>query len=325
MRRRQFLGGLGGVLVSWPIIVRAQRIAPRVGYLYTGPKSLVASRIEAISTGLRESGLVAPVQVEFVVRTTDGDPTRIASMIGEIVASRVNLFIANGLEVTRTFRAVAPDIPIVAIDLETDPVGSDIAASLARPGGNITGIFMDFPDFTPKCLQMLAESNSGLLSRAAILWDPASGPVQMNAVRTAALTLKVELEVFEARRSSDFENAFSTTQQRGIGSMLILSSPLIPGNVQTLAELALHYRIAAITRFPDFARAGGLLAYGPNLSDLVRQLGVMSGKVLQGTKPAELPIERPSKFELVVNLKTAKALGLSISPGLLLRADEVIE
>lgn len=324
MKRRQFLGGLGGALASWPVIARAQTIAPRLGYLYTGPKSNLASRVEAIMTGLRESGLAAPVQVELVVRTTDNDPTLIASMIDEIVAGRVNLFISQGLAVTRAFRWVAPDIPVVAIDLETDPLASGIAESLARPGGSITGVFLDFPDFTPKCLQMLAEVGSGL-SRAAILWDRNSGPVQIDAVRPAASSMKIELDFLEVELPSDFENAFATAQQRGIGAMLILSSPLIPANLEKLAELALRHRIAAITLFPDFARAGGLLAYGPNLLNLIRQLGVMSGKVLQGTKPADLPIERPSKFELVVNLRTAKALGLSIPPGLLLRADEVIE
>jgi putative ABC transport system substrate-binding protein len=325
MKRRHFLGCLGGgILAVCPIVARAQQIVPRIGYLYTGPKSNVASRVEAIVTGLRESGLAMSVKVEFVVRMTDGDPTLIAAMIDEIVAKRVGLFIAQGLAVTRTFSTAAPDIPIVAIDLETDPVASGIAASLARPGGNITGVFLDFPDFTPKCLQMLAETGSGI-SRAAVLWDTNSGPVQIDAVRKAASSMKVDLDLFEVQHPSDFENAFATAQQRGIGAMLILSSPLIPAHLQTLSELALRYRIAAITLFPDFARVGGLLAYGPNLLDLIRQLGVMSGKVLQGTKPADLPIERPSKFELVLNLRTAKALGLSIPPGLLLRADEVIE
>ena len=324
MKRRQFLGGLGGALASWPAIARAQTIAPRIGYLYTGPKSNLASRVEEIMAGLRESGLAASVQVNLVVRTTDGDPSLIAPLIDEIVAGHVALFIAQGLAVTRAFRKVAPDTPIVAIDLETDPLASGIAASLARPGGSITGVFLDFPDFTPKCLQMLTEIGSGL-SRAAVLWDRNSVPVQMDAVRTAASSMKIDLDVLEVQVPSDFENAFSAAHARGIGAMLILSSPIIPPNLQRLSDLALRYRLAAITLFPDFARVGGLLAYGPNLSDMIRQLGVMSGKILQGTKPADLPIERPSKFELVLNLKTAKALRLSIPPGLLLRADEVIE
>jgi putative ABC transport system substrate-binding protein len=324
MRRRRFLSGLASAWAAWAIAARAQETSPRIGFVYTGPKSVVASRIEAISRGLRESGLPAPLQVEFIIRATDGDPSRIVPLIDEVIASKVNVFIAVGPAALRAARAKSPTIPIVAIDLESEPLEGGIAQSLAHPGGNTTGIFMDFPDFTPKFLQLLAETSTGL-SRVAILWDPTIGPVQLDAVKRAASALKVDLDVFEARRSSDFEKAFSTADQRGIRAMIVLSSPLIPGNVQTLSELALRYRVAAVTLFPDFARVGGLLAYGPNLLDLIRQVGVMSGKIIQGAKPGDLPIERPSKFELVLNLKTAKALDLTIAPGLLLRADEVIE
>jgi putative ABC transport system substrate-binding protein len=159
----------------------------------------------------------------------------------------------------------------------------------------------------------------------AILWDSTAGPVQLEAVKKAASAMKIELDIFEAPRSSDFEKAFTVSHERGIRDMIILSSPLIPGNVQMLSELALRHRMAAITLFPDFARVGGLLGYGPNLQDLIRQVGVMSGKIIRGAKAGDLPIERPSKFELVLNLRTAKALGLTVAPGLLLRADEVIE
>jgi ABC-type sugar transport system substrate-binding protein len=145
MKRRQFLGGLGGALATWPVTARAQAIAPRIGYLYTGPKSNVASRVEAIMTGLRESGLATPVQVDLLVRTTDGDPSLIASLIDEIVAGHVNLFIAQGLAVTRAVHKVAPDIPIVAIDLETDPLAGGIATSLARPWGHHHRRLFGFP------------------------------------------------------------------------------------------------------------------------------------------------------------------------------------
>jgi len=144
-------------------------------------------------------------------------------------------------------------------------------------------------------------------------------------VKKAASSLSIELNVFEVRRSSDFEKTFALASQGGAEGMVMLSSPLMSPNVQMLADFAIRHRLPAITLFPDFARAGGLLAYGPNLLDLFRQIGALSAKVLQGAKPADLPIERPTKFELVLNLRTAKTLGLSISPGLLLRADEVIE
>jgi putative tryptophan/tyrosine transport system substrate-binding protein len=324
MNRRTFLSGAAAVMAVWPVGLRAQESAPRIGYVYTGAKAVVASRVEAIISGIRESGFASPAQIEFVVRATDGDPTRIAPMTEEIIASKVNVVIVAGPSALSAARAATRDIPIVALDLESDPLANGIATSLAHPGGNVTGVFMDFPDVTAKCLQMLGEIGQGL-SHAAILWDPGVGSVQLNAVKKAAASLKIELDIIEAARPADFENAFATANQRNISAMVILSSPLIPGNVQTLSELSLRYHIAAITLFPDFGRAGGLLAYGPNLLDQYRQLGVMSGKIIRGTKAGDLPIERPSKFELVLNLKTAKLLGLSISPGLLLRADEVIE
>jgi putative ABC transport system substrate-binding protein len=199
-----------------------------------------------------------------------------------------------------------------------------VAATLARPGGNITGVFLDFPDFTAKWMEILVECNPKL-SRAAVLWDPDTGPVQLDSVRKAARTLNVQLEVVEVRRPSDFDAAFLKANQRGVDAMAMLSSPLIAPNVQVLAELALRHRLPAITLFPDFARAGGLLAYGPNLLSLYRLVGVLAGKVARGADPGELPIERPTKFETVVNMRTAHALGISIPTSLLLRADEVIE
>jgi putative tryptophan/tyrosine transport system substrate-binding protein len=212
----------------------------------------------------------------------------------------------------------------VAIDLETDPVAIGLAASLARPGGNITGVFLDFPDFTAKWIELLAESNPKL-SRAAALWDPVTGPVQVESVKKAAESLNIELEILETRRTADFEGAFLIAIQRGAGAMAMLSSPLISSNVQLLAELSVGHRIPAITLFPDFARTGGLLAYGPNLRGLYRRVGVLAGNVLRGANPADLPIERPTKFELVLNLRTADVMAISIPASLLLRADEVIE
>ena len=212
----------------------------------------------------------------------------------------------------------------MAIDLETDPVAIGLAASLARPGGNITGVFLDFPDFTAKWIELLVESNPKL-SRAAALWDPVTGPVQVESVKKAAESLNIELEILETRRTADFEGAFLIAIQRGAGAMAMLSSPLISSNVQLLAELSVGHRIPAITLFPDFARTGGLLAYGPNLLGLYRRVGVLAGNVLRGANPADLPIERPTKFELVLNLRTADVMAISIPASLLLRADEVIE
>jgi putative ABC transport system substrate-binding protein len=326
MRRREFLAVLGGV-AAWPFSVRAQPTpegVPRVGFVYPGPKEAAASRIEAIMSGLRVSGYAAPAQVDFVARIADGDPARIAPLVEEIIAKNVNLIIANGPPVLHVARSATRTIPIVAIDLETDPVATGVATSLGRPGGNITGVFLDFPNFTAKWIELLVENNPKL-SRMAVLWDPVTGPVQMESVKKVAESLNIQLVTLEVRRPSDFEGAFSMATQRGADAMVMLSSPLISGNVRMLAELSVRHRLPAITLFPDFARTGGFMAYGPNLLGLYRRVGVLAGKVLRGANPAELPIERPTKFELVLNLRTADALGLSIPASLLLRADEVIE
>lgn len=324
MNRRELITLIGGFVgLAWPVVARAHPTSavPKVGFVYPGPRSAVPARIEAILSGLRVAGFAAPAQVEMVVRTADSDPNCIPLLIDEIVEKNVNVFIANGPPVLHRARSAIPHVPIVAIDLETDPVASGLAAGLARPSGNVTGVFLDFPDFTKKWLEFLIESNPKL-SRIAVLWDPMTGG---NSIKQAAGSMDVQLVLLEVRGPSDFAAVLVRADESAVDAMIILSSPLFAPNVHVLAELALRHRLSAVTLFPDFARAGGLLAYGPNLLGLYRRAGVMSGRVLQGTNPAELPIERPTKFELVLNLRTANALAISIPVGLLLRADEVIE
>ena len=325
--RRNAIMLLGGAAAAaWPRGPRAQQVPelPRVGFVYSGPKAVMAPRMEAILSGLQASGYAAPTQVEIVARTAEGDTDQIGPLVKEVIAKNVIVIIAAGPPVLHAARSATRTIPIIAIDLETDPVASGMAATLARPGGNITGVFLDFSDFTAKWVEMLVESNPKL-SRTAVLWDPATGPVQVEAVEKAGGTLNIQLDITEVRRPSDFDAAFSMASQHGSGAMVMLSSPLIADNVQMLAELALRHRLPAITLFPDFARAGGLLAYGPNLLSLLRLSGILAGKVLRGANPGELPIERPTKFETVLNMRTAHALGISIPTSLFLRADEVIE
>jgi putative ABC transport system substrate-binding protein len=185
-------------------------------------------------------------------------------------------------------------------------------------------VFFDFPSFTTKWLELLKEINPKL-SRVALLWDSATGSTQLNAIEKAAGPLAIQVDLLNVRTQSEFADAFAAAASRGAEAILLLSSPLFSPNGSVLGELAVRYNLPAITLFPDFARAGGLLAYGPNNFDGLRQAGVMVGKVLKGTKPAELPIELPTNFQLVLNLKTAKTLGISIPTSVLLRADEVIE
>jgi putative tryptophan/tyrosine transport system substrate-binding protein len=328
VKRREFitlLGGAASLSFIGPRAACGQQPTkiPKIGVLYPGPQQAAVSRIEALLLGLRTAGYTAPSQVELLVRTAEGDPTRIGPLALEIVDRNVDVLFPIGQAAVQAVRTVTRT-PIVAHDLDSDPVGSGLVATLSRPGGNITGVFFAFPDFAAKWLEMLREIIPRL-SRVGVLWDPTTGGTQMAAIEQAAEVLAINLDLLQVRVVSEFEGAFASATRQGVGAILIPSSPLIQPNAQRLAELAVRHGLPAVTLFPDFARAGGLLAYGPTLLDTFRQAGLMVGKVLAGVKPAELPIELPTRFELVVNLRTAKALGISIPTSILLRADEVIE
>jgi putative ABC transport system substrate-binding protein len=328
MQRREFITLIGAALppaLLWPLAARAQPASrPKVGIVYPGPAAMAGPRVASLLDGLRTAGFGGPEQIELVLRVTAGDPARAVPLAAEVVESNVDVILAIGSGMVEVFRHATRTIPIVAIDLESDPVGSGLVASLARPGGNITGLFFDFPDFTKKWLELLKEALPRL-QRIAVLWDPASARPPRNAIEQGANALSLQLDLIEVRSRSEFDGAFEQASKRAVDAVLMLPSPLIGANAQPLAELAIYHRLPAVTLFPDFARAGGLLAYGVNLLDLYRQTGVIVGKVLKGTKPSELPIERPTKFELVLNLRTAKRLGMDVPTGVLLRADEVIE
>ena len=325
IRRREFITLLGGA-AAWTKVAHAQRSGqrPKIGFVYLGPVAMAGPRVEALLSGVRTGGFGGPEQVEIVLRTTDGDPTRIDPLTSEVLERNIDVILAVSSVMVQVFQRKTKTIPIVALDLETDPVGSGLVASLTRPGGNLTGLFFDFPDFTNKWLELLREAIPQL-TRIAVLWDPATAATQRIALEQAARSLAIEMSILEVRTRSDFEEAFAAARRRSADAVLMLASPLIGANAQPLAELAIHHRLPAVTLFPDFARAGGLLAYGVNLLEMYRQTGIMVGKVLQGRKPAELPIERPTRFELVLNLRAAKRLQLDIPTSVLLRADEVIE
>jgi putative ABC transport system substrate-binding protein len=197
-------------------------------------------------------------------------------------------------------------------------------ASLARPGGNITGLFFDFPEFRTKLLELLKEVVPSL-SKIAVIWDPNSGSAQLKSIEIAAEAIKVSLEKLEVRNAAEMKQAFDTAKRTDVDAAIILSSPFIGANAKLAAELTLSRRLPAVTLFSEFTRNGGLMSYGPNILDVYRHVGGIAAKVLQGSKPADLPVELTTNFELVVNLKTAKALGLTFPLPLLGRADQVIE
>ena len=327
MRRREFITLLGSAAVAWPLSARAQQTAQRakIGILYPGLASALPARIAALRDALQAVGYREPDNVEFVVRSTGGDPTRIIPVAMELVERKVDVILAASLPAVNAARSVTTTtIPIVALDLESDPVGSGLISSLSRPGGQVTGIFFDFPDFSKKWLELLKEAIPKLGS-IAVLWEPATGPVHIKAVEIAAKELNVKVEIMDVPGISNLDDSIFAASGKGVDAILMLSSALIGANAEYLAGLTLGLRLPAVTLFPDFARRGGLMAYGVNTVNIFRQSAPIVAKVLRGAKPSEVPAELPMKFELVINLKTAKRLGIVFPTSILLRADEVIE
>ena len=326
MDRRDFIALAVGVVACWPRSVRAQQATKRwqVGFLYPGPKAAASQRIRAVITGLQASGLRLQDQFSVAPGLTDGNVALLGSTAAELVTRPMDLILAVGPAAVQAARDATSTIPIVAIDLESDPIARGFISSIARPGRNITGIFLDFPDFSKKWLELLKETIPSA-SRIAIFWDPASGELQLRAAEAAALSLNLGALIHEVGTSAHLERAFQATNAQRADALLILPSPLVGGSSKSLAELATAHRLPAITLFTDFARQGGLLAYGPNLLTSYRQLGVLIAKLLKGANAAEMPVERPTKFEFVLNLNTAEAFGITVPPPILLRADEVIE
>jgi putative tryptophan/tyrosine transport system substrate-binding protein len=328
LRRREFitLTGAAAAPILLPRATAAQERGKilQIGFLYPGPEGAAASRMAAVLSGLETVGLRQHDQVAMIPRAAGGDLAKLAPMAGDLVARKVDLISAISPVAIRAAMAATSTIPIVAGDLESEPVAAGFVASIVHPGGNVTGVFLDFPDFGKKWLEALKEALPQV-TNVFVFWDPATGEQQLNAVSSAAKALGITLDKLEVRGRADAEAAFAAARARRAGALVMLSSPFVGGNTNLVADLAQSQRLPAITLFTDFAREGGLMAYGPNLTAYFQQQGVMAGKILKGANPAELPVEAPTKFEFVVNLKAARALGLTMPASILIRADEVIE
>jgi putative ABC transport system substrate-binding protein len=324
MRRRDFIKVIAGSTVAWPLAASAQpgRRVPTIGLLWPGAAPPASPRMESFRQGLREVGLVEGQNVAIELRYAQRGLQQLAELAADLVRLKVDIIFASGDLAPRIAQEATGMIPIVAI--ADDMVGAGIVSSLARPGGNTTGLTILAPELSVKRLEVLREIVPGLV-RVASLWDPTTGKSQVTMTEQGAQTLNVKLQILEVRGQDDLVGALQTAKTERAEALNVLSSPFLASLYREIITLAAVHRLPAIYQWREHAEAGGLLSYGPSLAEMWRQTAKIVAKVLRGAKPADLPVEQPTKFEFVINLKTAKVLGLEVPPTLLARADEVIE
>jgi putative ABC transport system substrate-binding protein len=313
------------VLLIAPLAPDAQqaRKVPRIGVLTATPEQ--SPRAEAFRQGLRELGWVEGQNIVIEWRWPQGRPERYPALAAEIVRLKVDVIVAGSDDAVQAAQKAVGTIPIVMVH-STDPVGLGFIASLARPGGNITGLTNQATELQGKRLQLLKEAVPNL-SRAAVLWDPTEAPRrrQVREAEIAAQALRVPLQILEARNPGELESAFAAMTREGVSAVWVHSTAMLLANRARIAELARQSRLPTMCGAREYVEAGCVMSYNVNFVDLHRRAAYFVAKILKGAKPADLPVEQPTKFELVINLQTARALGLTIPPLLLLRADQVIE
>ena len=325
--RRKLLQGLAGMLLAAPRGAAAQPAhrTYRVGVLRPAPTDARFQRdFGGFRDALREGGYAEGVNLALEYRLRPGPSDAILGMAAELVRLPVDVITAISPAAVVAAAKATRTIPIVAVDLESDPLATGLVTSLARPGGHVTGLFLDFPELAGKWLELIREVVPGL-TRVAVLWDPATGPAQMRAAEAAARTLRLQIQPLQAHAAADLDAAVGSAVKERAGALVVLSSPVFNAARRHVAILAAESRLPSIMAFPGYAEDGGLIGYGPELHSMFEQAGRHVVRVLKGTPPREIPVERPARFSLLVNQRTARGLGLTIPPSLLARADEVVQ
>jgi len=314
-------------LLAAPLTAGAQQApkAPRIGVLHPGAPAAASQLVAAFKQGLREHGYVEGQNIVVERRFAEARAERLSDIAAELVRLKVDVIVTASDVGIAAVKQQTETIPIVMAN-STDPVGTGFVASLARPGGNVTGLSNISPELSAKRLELLKEAVPGL-SRVAIMWSPdvRGAVLDYKETENAARSLRLQLQSAEVSRADDFSRAFSALTIRRAEALIVAGYPLTYINRGQIASLAQKNRLPSMSTQREFADAGGLITYGPNLAEQWRRAATYVDKILKGAKPGDLPVEQPTKFELVINLKTAKALGLTIPPSLLRRADQVIE
>jgi putative ABC transport system substrate-binding protein len=327
IRRREFVTVLGGAAATWPLAARALKLGamPVIGFL--SPAANSVTYFDGFRAGLQELGYVDGRTIKVEYRWAQGRFEQLPELAADLVHLNVDVLVASLTQAALVAKKATLTIPIVMAGV-ADPVAVGLIASLARPGGNITGTSGLAADIVGKQLELLKEVVPGV-SRVAVLWNPANSTfqaLQLGEVEVAARTAGLQLQLLEVRAPNEFEAAFADmVKEEGTRALAVLGDPLFSVYAAAIAELALKNRLATVSAGRVFTDAGIILSYGPSYFDLHKRAAVYVDKILKGAIPADLPVEQPTKFELVINLKSAKALGLEVPAALLARADEVIE
>ena len=325
MQRREFITLLGGAAFTLPVAVRAQHAGPIVGFLHYGSPDELADLAMAVRQGLKEAGYVEGQNLAIEYRWAKGHYDRLPALAADLVRRKVTVITAGGNSAAQVAKKATTTIPIVFTS-GADPVRSGLVASLNRPGGNLTGVSFIAAEIAAKRLELTRELLPGA-GAVAMIVNPnfAGAETEMAAVEAAGRVLGFQTKRLAASSASDIDAAFATIAQDHIGAVMVGTDGFFIDRREQLANLATRYKVAGIYPFPTFPSAGGLMSYGASLADGYRQAGVYAGRILKGEKPADLPVVQPTKFDLVINLKAARAIGLTIPPLMLGRADKVIE
>jgi putative ABC transport system substrate-binding protein len=328
MKRREFITFLGGAAAAWPLASRAQqKTTPVIGFLSPGSPGTDGPRLAAFRRGLNETGLTEGKTVTIEYHWVE-QSDRLPAMVADLVGHKVDLILAVTDPVARTAKSASATIPVVFF-IGGDPVAQGLVTSLARPGGNLTGVTLFGDELNPKRLELMSE----LVPQArviALLVNPNNPSAPASAIsaknmQEAARAKGVQLHVIKAGSESEIDAAFANLVELHVGALVIDTDLLFFGRRELLVALAARHSVPTIYYRREFAVAGGLISYGPSFETAYRQAGIYTGKIIEGAKPSDLPVMQPTKFDLVIDLKTAKALGIEVPPTLLARADEVIE
>jgi putative ABC transport system substrate-binding protein len=327
VQRRDFLGVLGGAAVSWPLAARAQRTGKvsTIGFITAGSSGQGTPALPAFLEALRKAGWIEGKNLAIEYRYAQNRLDQLQDMAAELVRLNVDIIVTAGTLAPFAARQATTSIPIVMTS-GGDPLGTGLVASLARPGGNVTGLSLMMPDIGAKWLELLKELVPGI-SRAGVLWNSANPyPADVFKVtKAAAGTVGIEIQSLEVKGLKDFDGAFEAVKSQRPDALITIDDPLMLDNRSRILGFAAAERLPTIHGLREFVVAGGLMSYGASLTDLYRRAADYVDKILKGAKAADLPVEQPIKFELVINLKTAKALGINVPNTLIGRADEVIE